>query len=64
MTSNNLELINKCYTVAILPSNNLIILKVNQCLLDKEPSQQESLLQPHQARAFEVIINDVAKHYP
>ena len=33
-------------------------------MLDKEPSQHESLLQPHQARAFGVIINDVAKHNP
>ena len=64
MKTNNLQLVNDCYTVAILPSNKLVILKINQCLLDKDPSQQESLLQPHQARAFSVIIDDVAKRHP
>ena len=58
MKYNNLELVNDCYTVAMLPSNKLVILKTNQCLLDKEPYQHESLLQPHQTRAFGVIIND------
>jgi len=64
MKTNNLQLVNDCYTVAILPSNKLVILKINQCLLDKDPSQQESLLQPHQARAFGVVIDDVAKRHP
>ena len=44
MKSNNLQLVNDCYTVAMLPSNKLVILKINQCVLDKEPSQHESLL--------------------
>ena len=64
MKSNNLQLVNDCYTVAILPLNKLVLLKLNQCLLDKEPSQHESLLQPHQARAFGVVVNDVAKRHP
>ena len=34
---------------------------MNQCLLDSTPGQTESLLQPHQARAYGVIVNDVAK---
>ena len=64
MKSNNLESVNYCYTVAMLPSNKLVILKYNQCLLDKEPSQHESLLQSHQTRAFGFIINDVAQRHP
>ena len=34
---------------------------MNQCLLDSTAGQTESLLQPHQARAYGVIVNDVAK---
>ena len=64
MISNNLEVVNDCYTAAMLPSNKLVNLKINQCLLDQEPSQHESLLQPRQAGAFGFIINDVAQHYP
>ena len=64
MKSNNLQLVNDCFTVAILPSNKLVLLKINQCLLDKEPSQHESLLQPHQDKAFGVVVNDVAKRHP
>lgn len=64
MKSNNLELVNDCYATVILPSNKLVIIKLNQCLLDKNTSQQESLLQPHQARAFGVVIDDVAKRHP
>ena len=33
-------------------------------MLDKEPSQHELLLQPHQARAFGVIVDDVAQSHP
>ena len=63
MKTNNLQLVNDCYTVAILPSNKLVILKINQCLLDKDPSQQDLLLQPHQVRAFGVVVDDVAKRH-
>ena len=38
MKYNNLELVNNCYTLTMLPSNKLVITKTNQCLLDKEPS--------------------------
>ena len=63
MKSNNLQLVNDCYTVAILPYNKLVILKINECLLDKEPSQHEPLLQPCQDRSFGVIINYVAQRH-
>ena len=48
----------------MLPSNKLVILRINQFLLDKEPSQHESLLQPHHARAFGVIVNNIAQRHP
>ena len=59
--ASNLQLVSDCFTIAVLPSNKLVILKLNNCLLDKNDTQTESLLQPHQARAFGVVINDVAK---
>ena len=64
MHASNLQLVSNCFTLAILPSNTLIILKLNNCLLDNNESQTESLLQPHQARAFGVVVNDVAKRHP
>ena len=57
MKSKNSQLINDCYATVILPSNKLVVIKINQSLLDKTPSQQESLLQPHQARAFGFVID-------
>ena len=64
MHASNLQLVSNCFTLAILPSNTLIILKLNNCLLDNNETQTESLLQPHQARAFGVVVNDVAKRHP
>ena len=64
MKFNHLELVNDYYTVVMLTSIKLVILKINQCLLDKEPSQYESLLQPHQTRAFGCIVNNVAQRHP
>ena len=39
-------------------------MELNNCLLEKKPTQIESLLQPHQTRAFGVVVNDVAKRHP
>ena len=36
---------------------------MNQCFLDMDPSQTEALIQPHQARAFGVIVDDCARCY-
>ena len=63
MKSDSSQLINACYTTAILPSNKLVVIKINQCLLDKTLSQKESLLQPHQASVFGVVIDDIAKNH-
>ena len=63
MKTNQLQLVNDCYTCTTLPNNNLVILKINQCLLDKSSDSVESLLQPHQARAFGVVVDDVAKRH-
>ena len=40
MKSNNLQLVNDCYATAILPNNILILIKLNQCLLDNNKSQE------------------------
>ena len=47
-----------------MPSNKLVVFKINNCLLDISTTQVESLLQPHQARAFGVVVNDVAQRHP
>ena len=62
-----LEIVNKCITCVNFKFNRCkytkILLELNQCLLDSNPGQSESLLQPHQARAYGVVINDVAKRH-
>ena len=60
MKSTNLEIVNDAFTVAILDDNTPVLLRFNQALLDLNPNQEESLLQPHQARANGVIIDDCA----
>ena len=64
MHASNLQLVSNCYTTVVLPSNKLVVFKINNCLLDTSPTQVESLLQPHQARAFGVVVNDVAQRHP
>ena len=58
----NLEVVNNACCVAIL-LNCSIVLKINQALLDPNPFQKEALLQPHQARSFGVVVNDVAARH-
>ena len=58
MRSSSLELVNEAYTIVTLPDSTRIILELNQCFLDRDPLQTEALLQPHQARAFGVIVDD------
>ena len=60
MSCSNLELVNSAYTLVQLPSCKVIV-RINQALLDCDPSQTEALLQPHQARAFGVMIDDCAR---
>ena len=47
MSSSKLELVNKCYTVATFTNKPPVLLKINQALIDTNPSQTEALLQPH-----------------
>jgi hypothetical protein len=63
MSSSKLELVNNCYTVATFPNKPPVLLKINQALLDTNPLQTEALLQPHQARAFGVIVDDCARRH-
>ena len=59
MQASSLELVNEAYTLVTLHDSKFII-ELNQCFLDRDPSQTEALLQPHQARAFGVIVDDCA----
>ena len=60
MKSAKLELVNGAYTLVILPNNGNVAFKINQALLDNDPTQIEALLQPHQVRAFGVIVDNLA----
>ena len=60
MKSTNLELVNEAFTLVSMPDGGKFIFKINQAFLDKNPQQSEALLQPHQARAFGVIVDDCA----
>ena len=62
MHHSNLEVVNNACCLAILPTCS-IILKINQAMLDPNPFQKEALLQPHQARAFGVVVNDIARRH-
>ena len=63
MSSSKLELVNNCYTVATFSNNPPVLLKINQALLDTNPNQTEALLQPHQARAYGVAVDDCARRH-
>lgn len=52
-----LELANNCLT-KIVCKNTSFIGVVNQCLVDPDPDQTETLLQPHQLRAHGVLFLD------
>ena len=59
MTSSTLEVVNDAFTLAILPGlDQNVILHLNQGLLDTGRRQCETLFQPHQLRAFGVIVDD------
>ena len=54
-----LELCNVA-TKAVFADGRSCILILNQFMLDENPQQTESLLNPHQARAHQVMIDDKA----
>ena len=58
---NKLELVNDAYTVVKLPQGLNYLIRLNQVLLDPDSRQVEALLQPHQARAHGVTVNDVPR---
>ena len=58
-----LEVVNNCITTCVLPNKIRVLLVINQALLDLNPTNLESLLQPHQARAYGVVVNDVAARH-
>ena len=63
MHSSRLQLVSDAYTLATLPHNSKVIFKLNQCFLDADPDQTEALLQPHQARAFGVVVDGCARRH-
>ena len=63
MRSSHLQLVNCAFTLVTLPDNSKVIFKLNQCFLDSDPSQSEALLQPHQARAFGVVVDDCSNRH-
>ena len=59
MSSGNtmLEVVNG-YTLATLRDGHKYIIVVNQTLLDRDPRQTESLLQPHQCHAYGTAVDE------
>ncbi len=58
-TPEALEIVNAA-TLVTLATGEKVVLLINQALYDNNSTQQESLLQPHQARAHGVAIDDCA----
>ena len=53
------------FTLCPLPDDSKVpLFQFNQCLLDTDPLQTETLLQPHQARAHGVLVDDCTKQHP
>ena len=63
MGSSKSELVNKAYNSVTFSNNTKVIFKINQAFLDRYCDQTEALLQPHQARALGIIVDDCAKRH-
>ena len=63
MSSSNLELVSEAFTLVTIDEDKKYIFKTNQAFVDRDPTQSESLIQPHQMRAFGVIVDDCAKSH-
>ena len=63
MSSSSLELVSEAFTLVTIDEDTKYIFKINQAFLDRDPTQSESLTQPHQMRAFGVIVDDCAKSH-
>ena len=58
-----LELVNEAVTCSVMDNGPNILVKSNNCLLDTDLNQHESLIQPHQSRAIGVIGDDCARYH-
>ena len=58
MQASSLELVNEAYTHVTLPDSSNKLLQSNACFLDHDPLQIETMLQPCQAQAFSVIVDE------
>ena len=58
MTPSSLELVNEAFTLSTLLDKSKVIFQINQVFLDRYPLQTEVLLQPHQMRAFGLVVDD------
>ena len=58
-TGTTLELVSEAYTVLICQNGDNVLVQLNQVLLNRDPDQTESLLQPHQLCASGVLVDDV-----
>ena len=58
-TGTTLELVSEAYTVLVRHDSDNVLVQLNQVLLNRDPDQTESLLQPHQLRASGVLVDDV-----
>ena len=56
--SQSLQLANHCFTKIVCKDREFIRV-VNQCLVDPNPQQIETLLQPHQLRASGILLDDI-----
>ena len=63
MKSNTLELVSDDYTLVTINEHKKFVFKLNQVFLDRNPLQREALLQPHQMRAFGVMVDDCSRSH-
>ena len=63
MKSTTLELVNEVFTLVTINENKKYIFKLNQVFLDRKQLQKEALIQPHQMRAFGLIVDDCARSH-
>ena len=60
MTPSSLELVIESLTWVTLPNKSKVIFQIIQVFLDMDPLQIEALLQPHQMRSFDLVVDDCA----
>ena len=63
MKSTTLELASDAYTLVTINEHKKFVFKFNQVFLDRNPLQSKALLQPHQMRAFSVMVDDCSRSH-